>query len=520
MNIQEKEFSKTVRLPDELNCKLEESIRTNEIQAIWFDKTARTAYNILWLKVKDKEEIVKSFSVDFQNAILKENQILMVWLTDYDFEFASSYNDFTLAHLLCEDNCLYNTVKISLSTYLGQSDLKNLISSYEDKSLMLKKMSDEFIKEQQHGAWLFMIKAFANDITYLELMLFGTSLESKTITQRLLILEHFIPEVKKLLVKKNETTYYLIDYLTTDDDFGFYDEFGKSLKVVQKKLHKLVHQNIKRYTQKYNQFPLLRVEKTSEVFTHELMNHKALNQLKKFDEVEELFLFHQITTFNNNQLYEHFYVFVVSKQKATKELKTYLQHIEQNPIENVRITSVHHTRYYVQHHTYDYQLFFQKIMNAKNRIYSSGYHPKIHWYKKRPTYLDGLKHSYNYNKQGYNNDIKPIFENNEGEKYFLKQTLSKFLMNHLQTFIFSEIIYKPRSKNLITLWNLMIFANSALLDKFSTTEIHHLISLFQKLQNEFIKEGQLLLDESTCTLIDKFVTALFSHLQFSNEFKN
>ena len=55
MNIQEKEFSKTVRLPDELNCKLEESIRTKEIQAIWFDKTARTEYNILWLKVKDKE---------------------------------------------------------------------------------------------------------------------------------------------------------------------------------------------------------------------------------------------------------------------------------------------------------------------------------------------------------------------------------------------------------------------------------------------------------------------------------
>ena len=75
MNIQKKEFSKTVRLPDELNCKLEKSIRTKEIQASWFDKTARTEYHILWLKVKDKKEIEKSFSEDFQNAILKENQI-------------------------------------------------------------------------------------------------------------------------------------------------------------------------------------------------------------------------------------------------------------------------------------------------------------------------------------------------------------------------------------------------------------------------------------------------------------
>lgn len=66
----------------------------------------------------------------------------------------------------------------------------------------------------------------------------------------------------------------------------------------------------------------------------------------------------------------------------------------------------------------------------------------------------------------------------------------------------------------------MIFANSALLDKFSTTEINQLTSLFQKLQNEFLKEGQLLLDNSTCVLIDKFVTTLFAHLQSSNEFKN
>lgn len=518
MNIQEKEFSKTVRLPDELNCKLEKSIRTKEIHTIWFDKTARTEYHILWLKVKDKKEIEKSFSVDFQNTVLNESQILMVLLNDCDFEFASAYNDFILVHLLRDNNCLYNTEKISLSTHSGHSDLKKLLNSYEDKYLMLKKMSDEFIQEEQHGAWLFMIKAFANDITYLELMLFGTSFATKTITQRLLILERFIPEVKKLLVKKNETTYYLIDYITSDDDFGFYDEYGRSFKVVQKKLHKLVHQNIKRYTEKYNQFPLLRAEKTTEVFNHELMNHKALNQLKKFDEVEELFIFHQITTFNNNQLYEHFYVFVVLKQKATKDLKTYLQHIEQNPIENVRITSVYHTRYQIQHHTYDYQFFFNKTMKSKNKIYSSGYHPKIHWYKKRATYLDDLKHFYNYNKQCYNNNIKPIFENNKCEKYFLKQVVSKFLVNHLQTFVFSETLYKPRSKNLITLWHLMIFAHSALLEKFSTTEINQLTSLFQKLQNEFIKEGQLLLDDPTCTLIDKYVTTLFSHLQSSNEF--
>ncbi|MDO5638218.1 MAG: hypothetical protein Q4G18_13370, partial [Myroides sp.] len=144
MIIQEKEFSKTVRLPEILSCKLKESITKEEIQAIWFDKTARTEYHILWLKVKDKKEIEKSFSIDFQNTVLNESQILMVWLNDCDFEFARTYNDFILAHLLCEDNCLYNTEEIHLSTYLGQSDFKKIFNSYDEKYFMLKKMSDEY----------------------------------------------------------------------------------------------------------------------------------------------------------------------------------------------------------------------------------------------------------------------------------------------------------------------------------------------------------------------------------------
>ncbi|MBA5792533.1 hypothetical protein H1R17_07310 [Flavobacterium sp. xlx-214] len=77
MSIQEKKFSKTVRLPDHLNCKLEKSISTNEIQAIWFDKTARTDYSILWLKVKDKKEIEKTFPQSFQNTVVKEGQLLL-----------------------------------------------------------------------------------------------------------------------------------------------------------------------------------------------------------------------------------------------------------------------------------------------------------------------------------------------------------------------------------------------------------------------------------------------------------
>lgn len=91
----------------------------------------------------------------------------------------------------------------------------------------------------------------------------------------MLTLERFIPEVKKLLVKKNEQTYFLIDYINNDDDSGYYDDLGKSLQKIQKLLYKLVHQNINRYTEKYNQVPLLKAEKNTGVFNHELMNHKA-----------------------------------------------------------------------------------------------------------------------------------------------------------------------------------------------------------------------------------------------------
>lgn len=520
MITQEKEFSKTVRLPDELNCKLEESIRTKEIQAIWFDKTARTEYHILWLKVKDKKEIESQFPETYQNKILNENQILMIFLDKKDFEYSQSFDDFILAHLLCEDNCLYTAKKITMYTYLDENYLMKLKNSYEEKHKLLNKISKEFIKERLQGAWQFIIKAFANDITYLELMLFGTSFEKKTITQRLLILELFIPEVKKLLVKKDEQNYFLIDYIINDDDSGYYDDFGKSLQKIQKLFYKLVHKNITLYTQNYNDWPILHVKKTIEDFNHEIMNHKALDHLKKFDEVEELFLFHQIPIFDNNHLHEHLYIFVILKHKATKDLKSYLQHIEEHPIENVRLTSICYTRYQIQNELYEYQFFFKKVMNNKNKIYSYGFHPKIHWYNKKISYLDDLCMLLEQNLDVYNKEVKSIFENQNIKNYLSSKVLVNVLVGQLQLFIFSEVIFKPKTDNLLTLWNLMVFANSVLLDKFSTNELSQLIELFQKLQNELVNTGQLLLDEPTYTLIDKLVTTCSFYIQSSNEFKN
>lgn len=517
MIITEKEFSKIVRLSDKLNCKLEEGINQKRIQAVWFDKTARTNYRILWLKVNGKTEIEALLSTSFQEDVFMNNKILIVFLDDQDFEYADKFDDFILAHLLCDDNCLYNNKKISLSTYLSESDLKKLLDSYDEKQQILKKISQDFIKEEQQGAWQFMLKAFTNDIIYLELMLFGTSFQSKTLTQRLLILEEFIPEIKKLFVKKDHETYFLIDYITTDDDCGFYDDFGESLQRIQKQLYKLVLQNIKLYTENYNSNTLLCVETNYEVWNHDLMNHKSLEVLKKSDEVEEIFLFHQITSFENEQIIDHLYVFIVLKHKESKTLKTYLQAIEQNPMQHIRITSICYTRDQIQDQVYEYQLFFNKTMKSRNKIYSSGHHPKIHWYNKKISYLDDLDFLVNKNLKLYNRDITPVFENQEAKKYISKESLANFLAKHLQLFIFSEVIFKPSTKNLLTLWNLMIFANGSLLEKFTCNEINQLLQLFQNLQNVIAKEGQLLLDDPTCVLIDKLITTSLKYINVSSE---
>jgi len=520
MNIQEKEYRKIVRFPDELNCKLEECIRNKGIRSIWFDKTARTDYSILWIYVKDQQEIEPLFPVDFQNVILRENQILMVFLDKIDFEYSQRFDDIILAHLLYESNCLYNTEKITLQTNLDEIYFMKFKESYEEKHKLLNTISTDFITEKLHGAWHFIIKSFANDITYLELMVFGTSFECKTISQRLLILECFIPEVRQLLVKKDEQTYFLIDYINNDDDSGYYDNFGKSFQKIQKSFYNLVYQYIMHYTEKNNDCPLRRVEIRNEVFNHEIMDHKALHQLKKFDEVEELFVFHRFTTFYNEHMNEHFYVFVIYKHQLTKDLKNYLQHIEYQPIDHICLTTICYTRYQIQKELYNSQCFFRKVIKSKNKIFSAGYYPKIHWHDEENRSLDDLKELYEFNLSYYENKVKPILLSQKIKKFISIKMLVDFLVNHLQPFIYSEIIYKPQSKNLITLWNLTTFANSALIEQFSISEINQLTSLFQKLQHDYIKERKLLLDESICTLIDQFVTTLFRYLQSSNEFKH
>lgn len=509
MVIQEKKFIRSAQLPSQLIYLLEANINSNTIQAIWLDKISTTDDYILWLKVKNKKKIEETITEEIQNKLLKEKQILIVILDNRNFEISEKNQNILFYHLIRADNCLYNSKKIYKPTNLVDIASTQLIANYQAKYQLLKNISDDFIKEKLQGAWQFMIKAFANDIAYLELMLFGITYENKTLTQRILLLERFIPKMKSLFVKKDEDTYYLIDYILNDDDSGYYDNFGQSFKWIQKQLYKLVHETYAYYLDRIVNHKPFKKDKDLGVYNHELMENKALSNLKKFENVEEIYLFHQITTFDYEQSYKHFYIFIVLKDKPNKEFKDYLYNIQQYPIKNVRITSIYYTRYHIQKELYEYQWFFKKAM--KYKIFSSGYHPKIHWLNRKISYLDDLEFLLNQNLDTYQKDIKPILNNNENIISIKTEILRSFIAKQLQLFIFSEIIFKPQTKNLITLFYLVIYANANFLKEFTTQELSQLSNLFNTLQTGVIETSQIILKHETFTIVDKmfFLTSKY-----------
>lgn len=503
MVIQEKKFIRSAQLPSQLIYLLEANINSNTIQAIWLDKISTTDDYILWLKVKNKKKIEETITEEIQNKLLKEKQILIVILDNRNFEISEKNQNILFYHLIRADNCLYNSKKIYKPTNLHDIASTQLIACYQAKYQLLKNISDDFIKEKLQGAWQFMIKAFANDIAYLELMLFGITYENKTLTHRILLLERFIPKMKSLFVKKDEDTYYLIDYILNDDDSGYYDNFGKSFKWIQKQLYKLVQETYAYYLDRIVNHKPLKKDTDLGVYNHELMENKALGDLKKFENVEEIYLFHQITIFDNEQSYKHFYIFIVLKDKPNKELKDYLYNIQQYPIKSVRITSIYYTRYHIQKELYEFQWFFKKAM--KYKIFSSGYHPKIHWLNRKISYLDDLEFLLKQNLDTYQKDIKPILNNNENIISIHTEILRSFIAKQMQLFIFSTIIFKPQTKNLITLFNLLTYANSNFLKEFTTQELSQLSNLFNTLQTGVLETSHIIINHETFTIVDKMV---------------
>lgn len=152
------------KFPENLEKKLISSITDKQVTTIWrgtvFDLyDVIDNFKVLWLRVKDKEEVTKVFSKEYIKALLEDSNYHIVLLDDNDFDLQDKAGRaFTQ---LCLDNTLllYKDDNTELPrSYCYSSDVERFKQKYIETYNLLSSYSNSMNKDEEFGVSYFYLK--------------------------------------------------------------------------------------------------------------------------------------------------------------------------------------------------------------------------------------------------------------------------------------------------------------------------------------------------------------------------
>ncbi|WP_177763139.1 hypothetical protein [Flavobacterium sp. I3-2] len=440
-----KELFRKVDFNKKLQNPLETLVSQKLLCIAWYGHTvSNEKIKILWLYVKNKKEAAAVFYSQNTEIFWENEELLVVFLDEDDFKKHKKMRSPFIHLNLRKSELLYTddvTAKPSDHFYWG--DFEEFKEHYIETQQLLKSYTDDFIEDELEGSCYLFLKGFATDLGAVELLLLGTINENDSLTERLLLMEKICPIWKTVFVKEDTKTFYLIEQQGFSDA-GIYDEWGKALKKVQKKIKNIVLQILEELEKEKNVISL----KQSDTVPFGYLNH--LKKLIDNEEVEEIFLFHERANFLDSKTVRCFYLLLIVKDKVSKPLKEIIRDIE-TANDEVQFTIIAHNRYYIQDKVYYQQGFYKKVCKAKNRIYTSGYYPDIHWHNTwYPEFNDNML-DIKYSSENIENFVDTEILAAKEPLVISSKKLYKCFVNKLQVNILYHLDYVPTTKNLNTL---------------------------------------------------------------------
>jgi hypothetical protein len=154
-------------------------------------------------------------------------------------------------------------------------------------------------------AYHLYLSILEHHIYYLEILCIGDYFSKGSISERLMRLEDFQPEIKTLVLKKTESTYFIIEALNIakkadeQEDYTFVkDEFEDAIRLTEYKFYSLVQDifhETKKAAKKPEQKPILIENKTVSPY------EPVVKILTKHFSIEEIFLFDQQEVYSPDQ---------------------------------------------------------------------------------------------------------------------------------------------------------------------------------------------------------------------------
>lgn len=382
----------------------------------------------------------------------------------------------------CDPNALiYQNAQISEGIQPDWKSFKKKYNRYteqfyHDHDILLSE-SNQMDKFYADIATVLILKSvYEHDLEYLESLYLGKSYGDENLSQRFKRLSKVLPIIESFFVKENNNEYYLLkefDKAIEDakqDELYYNDKMLDSIREIETKLYNLISERfaeLKEFIKsdyKSNLELSLDPPEESELST-------IISQIIKINPVEEIYLFDKVQ--NPKDL--TYYFLLVGNGLGT-ELLNRMQKSVSSTIDNCTVVLIGHSRIWIQKENFIHQAFFQKVMNAENKVYQSHeFHPALHWDNSYTPQFNDISYYFRSAKKSSENYFllrkKIKRKNTEGLEGLFYQSV----MRIFRTYIFSKSTYLPNFLHPFSLWKLSLHFEP---------KLGNLEFLFEKLSNE------------------------------------
>ena len=502
-------FQSALVFSSDLLQKVNNCISENHCYTIWFGPIWDSKQlHALWMYVPNKTKAGIHFPPAYVNTLYKAHNVLIVLLDEQDLNVHRTMGNTLFKTSLSQDRLLYQCQDRPFPPLLFHP-MDSFIGLYREKQALLTSYCQDFVASKINGSTLAYFKALEYNFEVLELLLIGVKNTADTFTKRLLLLERILPQMQTLFVKRHSQTYYLLEDLTLLSQATQDMTWSSALKKVQKKLQQIVEEVLAEIDRKT---ALVTPKKSSKKKQNDSFKYKEkLLPLLDTHEVEEIYQFHQTLYIHQNKQVKHYYLLAITHKKPSKALYQCIKEVARKD-EGVHFTILAHTRCYIQDNVDFFASFFKGILKSKNRVYSNGYYPQIHWHKS--TVIGNKIAAF---KQKILTDktyalLSPDWASSTSETFISTSQLHKYFVLKFQLYILHHLRYLPKTKHLTTLLHLALYAQNkeAATLHLQFKQLYPLLFDYTADHKEE-KKYNLVLDQNTAKQLQQFFTTLEVH---------
>ncbi|MBK0371171.1 hypothetical protein [Flavobacterium agrisoli] len=445
-------------------------VNKHNVIQMFFTKNPSSKFSYLIIHIESSIDAKQLQQNKWVSKVRRLYQIVVLFIYSTRLHHRFSLGD-PFIELYCQSSAVIyqnNGFKNSLVSGRNWEKYKKRFNTYKDRfhhdhNLYKSHIQNLISEGSSNSIFTSYERLIGFDLDYLEELYCGNK-SGLSLGERITNLIEYVPVIQKYFVRSSYSNYYLTDLFkkakeaTDDDELIYRDEMYEAVGIAQQKIFHLIEE---RFEELKKNVKKIRFEKHAVLCqtpdkSKDIILSAAIEAILNSTEVEEIYLFHQVTYGERISYYLMLIVTVGNNEK----IKSISESLKYKTGDKYNFVLLSHSRYWIQKNLYQYQSFFVSIVKNEYLIYSaSKYFAEFHWETNHDPYHADLYFYYTSTKNTASQFYTIV--NNAEENYQGLDTLfTLFFISFCRTYIFVKTYYLPNDLSNQSLWQLCVYADS------------------------------------------------------------